>query len=263
MIPKKIHYCWVGEKPLSELAKKCIASWKKYCPDYEIIEWNETNYDFQKNEYMREAYKNKVWGFVPDYARLDIIYEHGGIYLDTDVEIIKSFDEILECSGFAGMEKVGQVNLGQGFGAEAHNEMIKKMRDMYEEMIFVNDKDYLATHASPVFQTKFLKERGMKDVIEIQQVDDFFIYPMEYFCPKDIDTGVETITKNTFSVHHFDGSWAEVTVRYGYHLKWECIKKYGEKIGRIVYWIKYSVYILKMCGLNKFIKKVQKKILKL
>ena len=92
MIPKKIHYCWVGGAPKPESVLVCINSWKKYCPDYEIIEWNETNYDFTKNKYMQQAYENKKWGFVPDYARLDIIYEHGGIYLDTDVEIIKSFD---------------------------------------------------------------------------------------------------------------------------------------------------------------------------
>ena len=118
MIPKKIHYCWIGGNPLPELAIKCIESWKKYCPDYEIIEWNEKNYDFRKNQFMREAYDEKKWGFVPDYARLDIIYEHGGIYLDTDVEIIKPLDSLLKEQGFAGMEQPGIVALGLGFGAE-------------------------------------------------------------------------------------------------------------------------------------------------
>ena len=127
MIPKKIHYCWIGGNPLPELAIKCIESWKKYCPDYEIIEWNEKNYDFRKNQFMREAYDEKKWGFVPDYARLDIIYEHGGIYLDTDVEIIKPLDSLLKEQGFAGMEQPGIVALGLGFGAEPKLPLIKEL----------------------------------------------------------------------------------------------------------------------------------------
>ena len=99
-IPKKIHYCWVGGTAKPKSVQYCIDSWKKYCPDYEIIEWNEDNYDFSKNRYMKEAYDNKKWGFVPDYARLDIIYQHGGIYMDTDVEMVANLDDLLEYEGF-------------------------------------------------------------------------------------------------------------------------------------------------------------------
>ena len=106
MIPKKIHYCWVGGNSKPPLVKKCIQSWKKYCPDYEIIEWNESNYDISKNIYMKQAYEAKKWAFVTDYMRLDIIYEHGGIYLDTDVELIKNIDDLLSNEAFAGIESI-------------------------------------------------------------------------------------------------------------------------------------------------------------
>lgn len=120
-IPKIIHYCWVGGANKPKSVQYCIDTWKKYCPDYEIIEWNEDNYDFSKNQYMKEAYNSKKWGFVPDYARLDIIYQHGGIYMDTDVEMVASLDSLLEYEGFFGFENTGNgqfyVNCGHGFGA--------------------------------------------------------------------------------------------------------------------------------------------------
>ncbi|RKW32245.1 MAG: glycosyl transferase, partial [Lachnoanaerobaculum sp.] len=104
MIPKVIHYCWFGGKPLPKIARKCIQSWKRFCPDYEIVEWNEKNYDIHKNSYMEEAYLQKKWGFVPDFARLDIIYQNGGIYLDTDVELIRPLDELLYHRAYMGFE---------------------------------------------------------------------------------------------------------------------------------------------------------------
>ena len=118
MIPKKIHYCWFGGNPLPELAIKCLESWKKYCPDYEIIEWNETNFNLDSCEYVREAYQAKKWAFVSDYARLKVVYDNGGIYLDTDVELIKSLDRLLKNKSFFGTETTGVVATGLGFGAE-------------------------------------------------------------------------------------------------------------------------------------------------
>ena len=117
MIPKVIHYCWFGHNPLPERYKEWIKSWKRYCPDYEIVEWNESNYDVTKHPYMRAAYDAKKWGFVSDYARLDIIYENGGIYLDTDVELVKNLDELLYQEGFAGVDSSGRLSTGLGFGA--------------------------------------------------------------------------------------------------------------------------------------------------
>lgn len=208
MIPKKIHYCWIGGNPLPASAKKCIASWKKYCPDYEIIEWNETNYDFTKNQYMKEALEAKKWGFVPDYARLDIIYQYGGIYLDTDVEIIKSLDSLLENKGFAGFESEQYVNFGQGFGAEAGNSVIKKLMESYDNLRFVNEDGTLNMIASPAHNTEALIECGLKIENEKQIVEDCFtIYPIDYFCPKSYYDGIIRKTDNTYSIHHFDATW--------------------------------------------------------
>ena len=124
MIPKVIHYCWFGGNELPELAMKCIDSWKKFCPDYEIKQWNEKNYDLDSSRYIKEAYKNKKWAFVSDYARLDIIYNNGGIYLDTDVELIGKLDEFLDEKCFLAAEREEYVNTGLGFGAEKGNVVI-------------------------------------------------------------------------------------------------------------------------------------------
>lgn len=118
MIPKKIHYCWFGRNPLPELAVRCIESWKKYCPDYEIIEWNEDNYDINKISYVKEAYQARKWAFVTDYVRLDVVNQYGGIYLDTDVELLKSLDPLLKYKSFFGMEEGKFIATGLGFGAE-------------------------------------------------------------------------------------------------------------------------------------------------
>ena len=136
MIPKVIHYFWFGEQPLTDLAKKCIDSWKKYCPDYEIKLWNEQNYDISKNQYMLQTYKSKKYGFTVDFARLDIIYTYGGIYLDTDVELLKSLDDILNDKCFMGFESNENVALGLGFGAEAGNEIIYSLMHVYDDLNF-------------------------------------------------------------------------------------------------------------------------------
>ncbi len=207
MIPKKIHYCWIGGNPLPELAQKCIASWKRYCPDYEIIEWNESNYDFTKNQYMKDAFEAKKWGFVPDYARLDIIYNYGGIYLDTDVEIIKPIDDLLQYKAFMGMEKPGFVALGLGFGAEPGNNIIRAMRDDYDNISFINKNGSYNTIASPRLQTAVLKKYGYIENNDFQIIDGLAIFPSDYFCPISLYTGKMEITYNTYSIHHFMASW--------------------------------------------------------
>lgn len=207
MIPKKIHYCWLGGNPLPESAKKCIKSWKKYCPDYEIIEWNELNYDFTKNPYMKEAFEAKKWGFVPDYARLDIIYQYGGIYLDVDVELVRSYDDLLSNKGFAGFEDKQFVNLGQGFGAEAGNFTIKKLMDSYETLSFLNPDGSLNMTASPELNTEVFVLEGLKLDGSMQEIDGFRFLPQDYLCPKSFNDGIVRKTKNTYSIHHYDASW--------------------------------------------------------
>ncbi len=209
MIPKKIHYCWVGGAPLPESAKKCIKSWRKYCPDYEIIEWNETNYDFTSVPYMKEAFEAKKWGFVPDYARLDIIYKHGGIYLDTDVELVRSFDPLLQLHGFAGFQNDYEVALGLGFGAEAGNPVIKALLEEYQGLRFLDDEGCMNLTPSPELNTRALVQAfGLRTNGEYQQlVDSFTVYPVDYFCPKSFADGIVRKTKHTYSIHHFDASW--------------------------------------------------------
>lgn len=222
MIPKKIHYCWIGSNSLTPLAEKCIQSWERYCNDYEIIRWDESNYDFTKNEYMRQAYEAKKWGFVPDYARLDIIYNHGGIYLDTDVEIVRSIDDLLENKCFAGVESYSEdrlyIALGLGFGAERKNPFIKEIRDTYEKLSFVNEDGSLNLIASPIYQTEFLKEKGLIYSEQIQNICGMTIYPKKYFNPMDLNTGKIVLEKDTFSIHHYAGSWLDSKQKKRYEI---------------------------------------------
>lgn len=209
MIPKIIHYCWFGGKPLNKLGKKCLKSWKKYCPDYEIKEWNESNYDITKNTYMHQAYENKKYGFVPDYARLDIIYNYGGIYLDTDVELIKPIDDLLELEAFAGVENNSEyVALGLGFGACKENSTIKALRDHYDKLLFIKDEKLDLTPA-PKINTDVLKNMGYVFSEEVTNSCSMTIFPSEYFCPIDMKTGKLNTTKNTYSIHHYAASWCD------------------------------------------------------
>ena len=208
-IPKIIHYCWIGGKSIPEHNKKIMESWKKFCPDYKIKEWNESNYDFTKNRYMREAFENKQWAFAPDYARLDIIYEYGGIYLDVDVELVKSLDDLLNLKGFAGFESETFCAFGLGFGAIPKLPIIKGLRDYYEGLSFVKEDGTFNKIPSPQYQTNYLVKKGLIPNNTKQEIDGLTIFPMEYFCPKDFFSGEISLTKNTYSIHHFDASWLD------------------------------------------------------
>lgn len=209
VIPKIIHYCWFGRKPIPDQYKKWMASWHRYCPDYEIREWNESNYDITKNRYMYEAYKNEKWGFVPDYARLDIIYQHGGIYLDTDVELVQNLDDLLYQKGFAGFERETAVAFGLGFGAIKGLSIIKEMRDTYNSLHFVNSKGELNLIASPIYQTSFLLKKGLQLNGEYQKLGDLVIYPEKMFSGKCPYTRRIRLTEYTKSIHHYDASWVD------------------------------------------------------
>lgn len=207
-IPKIIHYCWFGGGPKPESVCKCIESWKQYCPDYEIREWNESNVDISINEYTRQAFEMKAWGFVPDYLRLWIVYTYGGIYLDTDVQVIRCFDPLLNEDGFAGFEDNESVALGLGFGAKPGNPVIWEQMRKYDSLQFIRDDGSLNRTASPKYSTEVMKLLGVKpDNGTVQRIDHFTCYPVEYFCPKDFRTGKMRLTENTFSIHHYDSSW--------------------------------------------------------
>ena len=209
-IPKVIHYCWFGGNPIPTKYKEWMSSWKKYCPDYDIVEWNETNYDYKKNKYMMQAYECKKWGFVPDFARLDIIYQYGGIYLDTDVEIVKNFDDLLYQKGFAGFESDQYVALGLGFGAAPGNTIIQGFMEQYEQMQFVDKNGNIDMTPSPIYQTEYLKKLGLVQNGEYQVIDGkLTIYPEKVLCGKNVFSRRIRLKEYTHSIHHYDGSWME------------------------------------------------------
>ena len=205
MTPKIIHYCWFGGNPLPDDAKKCIGSWKKFFPEYEIKEWNERNFDVNCCDYVKEAYAAKKWAFVSDYARFWILYHEGGLYFDTDVEVIKDMSNIIAQGAFMGCETDDKCNPGLGLGANPGLGLYKEILDYYEKIHFFiegNTTETVVTHTS-----KILKSHGWVGNGEIEQIEGVTIYPPEYFCPMDYKTGKLDITPNTRSIHWYTASW--------------------------------------------------------
>lgn len=207
-IPKFIHYCWFGGNMIPAHLQKCIDSWKMFCPDYKIIRWDESNYDICKNKYMLQAYESKKYGFVPDYARLDIINQYGGIYLDTDVELIRSLDELLPYEFYCGFEDEHFIALGLGFGAIKNHPLIQKMIGTYEKLEFVREGE-LNLIASPVYQTKIIRNLGFVLNGEYQEKNGIGILPPDAFAPGGSLLLPDEITEHTFSIHHYDASWMD------------------------------------------------------
>lgn len=208
-IPKIIHYCWFGKNSIPDKYKNWMESWKKYCPDYEIIEWNESNYDIKKNKYMRQAYESQKWGSVPDYARIDIINTYGGIYLDTDVELIKNMDDLLYQNCFMGFQQDDLVNLGHGFGSKKDNDILCEMMEEYNKYNFILENGTLNMLPSPYYQTAVLERNGLKLNGEYQIIKGNAIYPEKMLCAKSIYTFVINTKPYTHAIHHFDGSWSD------------------------------------------------------
>ena len=207
-IPKTIHYCWLGRNPKPKSVQKCIESWKKYCPDYEIIEWNEDNLDISSHLYSKQAYDAKAWAFATDYFRLWIVYTYGGIYLDTDVQIIKSLDPLLKNKAFIGFESEEQINSGLGFGAVAGSQFLYEQMKVYESLVFRNEDGTLNRRPAPEYLTETARAFGLtNDTGKLQTVLDAVCYPKEYFSPKDYFTGRTRITRNTYTIHHYSSTW--------------------------------------------------------
>lgn len=203
MIPKTIHYCWFGRGEKPKLAEKCIASWRKYCPDYEIIEWNEDNFDLNQNGYTRWCYDNKKYAFLSDYVRLAVVAEHGGLYFDTDVELLKSPDTLLEQEAFFGFETPDYVASGLGFGSAAHGTATETMLAEYEPLL-----DGLhGTKGCPRLNTSALVKLGLTANGQLQTVAGAVIYPVEYFNPYESATGRLKKTENTVSIHWYSATW--------------------------------------------------------
>lgn len=215
-IPKIIHYCWFGGNPLPGIAKKCIASWQKFLPDYEIKEWNETNFDVYQAPYVAEAYRLKKFAHVSDYARFWILYNYGGVYFDTDVEVIRPMDDILARGSYMGFEcqegtpfdnPNGNANPGLGMAVGKGHPFFAKILDFYNHHHYVrwNGKN---TGNITLKVTQFL-DYDHKEILEggIVKVSGLLIYPIEYFCPLDYYSGQMNITENTHTIHHYMASW--------------------------------------------------------
>lgn len=206
MIPKKIHYCWFGGNPLPEMAHRCIESWEKYCPDYEIKEWNESNFDLNCCAYVREAYAAHKWAFVSDVARLQALVSEGGIYMDTDVEVIKPLDELLKYEAISGFESEDRVPTGMMACEKGHKMFVELLRDYDDAHFLRTDGSYDIT-TNVVRITGACLRYGLKLNNQFQTVNGFTLFPNDFFCPKDYRTKKLTITENTYVIHHFDGSW--------------------------------------------------------
>lgn len=203
MIPKVIHYCWFGGGKKPKLARKCIDSWHKYMPDYEIIEWNENNFDINYNQYTKMCYEQKKYAFLTDYLRLLIVEDQGGIYFDTDVEVLRSFDNLLNNPAFIGFENNNYVASGLGFGAEPHNSAVLQMLDEYDALL---DGEH-GTIGCPTLNTNALRKLGLKLNGMMQDLKSIVVYPADCFNPMNSITGEITLEDHTFSIHRYSMSW--------------------------------------------------------
>ena len=215
-IPQTIHYCWFGKGKLPPLAQKCISSWRKYFPEYQIKEWNEDNFDVSRIAYSAEAYLEKKYAFVSDYARFWILYNYGGIYFDTDVEVIKPMNEVIDKGPFMGCENDNPVTVAPGLGIGVHpgHILCKEILDLYEKQHFIeNGRQNLTTVVTYMMQ--ILMRHGLRNEPVIQNVDGIYIYPTEFFCPKSIVDGKIRLTGNSYTIHHYDQSWQSPIRKYG------------------------------------------------
>ena len=227
MIPKTIHYCWLGGAPLPELALKCIDSWKRFCPDYRIIRWDESNLDLSCDRYVRYQYSVKNWALTTDFLRFKIVYNHGGVYFDTDVELIKPIDELLANHAFIGVDSVGYVNPGSGVGSEKDFPLWKTLLDQY------NAYDFSVDSSPPAFSIlrKFTESLGYSSPDQVKTLEDLTIYPVDYFSPIDLTTRKLQVTNNTYSIHHFFGSWISEEERKDVQLRKRFCQLLGGKLG--------------------------------
>ena len=233
MIPKIIHYCWFGRGVMPPLAKKCLDSWKRYLPEYEIKRWDEENFDLDLYPYVREAYDNRRFAFVTDVVRLYALYNEGGIYMDTDVEVLKPIDDLLVYDGVSGFETDTQIPTGL-MGSVAHHPMIFELLNEYEGIHFrlKNGEVDLTTNVERITRT-FL-DYGLVQNNTLQTVNQFTLLPKDFLCPKSYEDGKIYLTENTLTIHHFAGSWYTPKEK----LKQKVAKILGKRISSIIVKIK-------------------------
>lgn len=223
MIPKIIHYCWFGRNPLPSSAKRCINSWKKYLPDYEIKEWNEDNFDVNCIPYTRDAYAAKKYAFVSDYARFWVLYHYGGVYFDTDVEVIRPMDEFIAKGPFMGWEKPGSTGVysiapGLGLAANKEQPIYQEILHGFEHLNFYNENGERNNYSMIPLVTDLLTQKGLKKDGSMQVIDNVILYPSEYLCPMEYFTGKVTITDNTYTIHWYSMTWLPKTAIWKFKL---------------------------------------------
>ena len=207
MIPKIIHYCWFGRGEKPELAKKCIASWRRFCPDFEIREWNEDNCDYLTMPFMAEAYAAKKYAFVSDVMRLIVLEQYGGVYFDTDVEVVKDISPLLDDEGFIGFENDRFVASGLTIAAVAHHPVIQAMIAEYEKLHYVQPDGSITPVGCPRLNSDVMERFGLVRNGQEQVIAGIHVYPSDWFNPLDSVTGELNKTENTYSIHWYSMSW--------------------------------------------------------
>ena len=259
MIPKIIHYIWFGGNPLPEDAIKCIESWKKYCPDYEIKEWNESNFDLNSCSYIKEAYQAKKWAFVSDYARLYVLYKYGGIYMDTDVEVIKPLDRFLKLKAFSGFENERDIPTGI-MACEKSHPLFEELLSEYDHIHFIDENGNYDLTTNVTRITKTCVKKGLVRNNRRQTIADFTLFPKDVFCPLNSQTGILEKTKYTHTIHWFSGSWKSQKEKE-IHSKSILIQKkipgfMGKIIGYSYEYIFKTFLIMKEEGIKSFTKRL-------
>lgn len=254
---KIIHYCWFGKSKKPDIVLRCIKSWQEKCPEYEIMEWNEGNFDVSICQYVQEAYKLKKWAFVSDFCRYFVLFKFGGIYLDTDVEIIRKLDSLPET--FVGFESEKEIASGLIRAAKKNDEICRLMLENYynDKFIYKDGKLNLTTVCKR--ETNIFLSKGLKQNNQLQIIGETVIYPKEYFCPKDFLSGKVDITNSTYTIHHYASSWYSDKEKYAFNIQRVCVKLLGRNIGLV---IGAALATLKYDGLSAFIVKVKSKICK-
>lgn len=237
MIPKIIHYCWFGGNPKSELILKCIESWKKFAADYKIIEWNENNFDLNKYKYVRQAYDKGKFAFVSDVVRFDVLNKYGGVYLDTDVELLAPIDSFMNSSMFMGFDKRNKVASGLIFGSISNHPILADVLTYYDTTPFIMSNGNIDTTTVVTILSDVLTANGY--VLDGKMIKDesLTVYPSEYFDPLDYENEKLTITKNTIAIHYYAGSWKSkkdrIIARIGLMMKKIIGKDLYEKVARL------------------------------
>lgn len=238
MIPNIIHYCWFGGNPLPPLALKCINSWKEHCPDFEVREWNEKNFDINCNTFVKQAYAAKKYAFVSDFVRLYVLYNYGGIYMDSDVEVLRPLDIFLQEKSFSGFEAIESVSTGI-MGCESHHPFWELLLQYYGDRSFIKEDGTYDMTTNVKIITDFCEQYGVKLNNTKQTVRSFTLYPTEYFCPKDYKTGKVNTTDITYTIHHYSGSWVPRSIK----VKNKISSILGPKVTQIIVDTKKRLYL--------------------